>query len=89
MTDIVERLLALQTGGMIPVIAEAADEITRLRGIASLGGVREMRAEIERLKIENNKMLCQLEKIAQFVVHPYSAAKAVLIELGKWQEPKP
>jgi len=30
MTDIVERLRALETGGMLPVIAEAADEIERL-----------------------------------------------------------
>lgn len=48
-----------------------------------------LRAEVERLRRENDKMACQLEKIADFTVHPYSAAKAVLKELGRWTEPKP
>jgi hypothetical protein len=44
-------------------------------------------AEVERLRVENDKMAYQLASIAAFVVHPYSAAKAVLQELGRWKEP--
>jgi hypothetical protein len=48
-----------------------------------------LKAEIERLQFENKVMFNQLEKIADFMVHPYSAAKAALVELGRWKEPKP
>ena len=70
MSDIVERLRALQTGGMLPVIAEAAAEIEQWHSrfetlqvvlTGEIGRVREIlgdrEAEIERLRSALQAML--------------------------------
>ena len=76
MTNIAERLLALQTEGMLPVIAEAADELKRLTAERNLWKERTEQgsliiegnvAEIKRLELLAVNRLIEIDRLTALV----------------------